>query len=164
MQSLTADNPRGIRIRTRIAIICALLFIVIDILFVTFNYRYIPFTVPGFHDVNGLEVVARHKSAFFQYELERILFFIFIAVVAWVIKPLFKPPILHARTRCLLFALANLFICTGIGISMIELAIAKGDETVEISYIWQYIVLLFWAIVLWIEYRMDLKKIRKSQE
>ncbi|MDO5446422.1 MAG: hypothetical protein Q4F34_01410 [Prevotellaceae bacterium] len=161
MKAMDASTPHGIRFRTRFAIICALVFIAIDTIFVTYNYKYIPNTVPILHDVNGVLVEERQKSVFFEYELERILMLIGTAIVAWLIKSRFKSIITYARTRCFLFDVVNLFITSLTGISMIELAIAKGEDPGTLSYFEEFMIFLFWFIVMLGEYINDVRKIRK---
>lgn len=162
MYSMEANHLRGIRIRTRIAVICALCCIAINTLFVAFNYNFIPNEIPAFHDVNGVYINASHKSVFFIYELEFLLLLLIVASVAKMIKTLFKDTLIYARTRCLLFDIANLYITSVVGITTILFAIARGDKTAELSYFSQVIIFLFWTAVMIFEYVVDLRKIRKG--
>lgn len=157
-----ADNLRGIRVRTRIAIICALCFIAIYTLFVSFNYDSIPNLVPEFHDADGVLIKAVHKAAFFRYGFEFILLFLLTILVTRIIRPFFKEQIIYARTRCMIFDIVNLYITTAGCITMILFAFAQGDESEELSYFSQSMILLFWALVMIVEYVFDLKKIRKN--
>ncbi len=162
MNSMEASHLRGIRTRIHIAVICTLCSIAINTLFVAFNYNVIPNEIPAFHDVNGVYVDAVHKSVFFLYELEFLLLLLIVASVAKMIKTLFKDSLIYARTRCLLFETANLYITSVVGITTILLAIAKGDRTVELSYLSQVMIFLFWTAVMIFEYVVDLRKIRKG--
>ncbi len=159
---MTANHLRGIRFRTHFAIICASFFLVIDALFVANNYHLLPDIVPSFYDVDGIFVKAEQKSVFVRYIIELVALLTLTILVSWIMKPWFKTPIIYARTRCLLFDIANLYITSVVSIIMILLIIAKGEATEELSYWSQVIIFLFWTILMVIEYIFDLKKLRKS--
>lgn len=161
MKSLEANHPKGIRVRTRIAVICALAFIAIDVIFVAYNYNYLPDILPAFQDKNGILIEAIEKSAYIEYDVQRLIILLSAFLVAWAIKPCFKTRIIHERVQCFLLDIVNLTITSAIAITMIELAIAKG-ESQEISYAAEWQVFLFWVMVMAVELACDLKKIRKS--
>ena len=161
---MMADHLRGIRVRTRIAAVCALCFIAVYIVFVFFNYGGIPDIVPEFRDADGLLVKAVHKSAFLRYGLEFISLFLLAVLVPLIMRPLFKDEIKYARTRCLFLDIANLYITTAVCITMVLFAIARGDGSETLSYFSQSMLLLFWMVVMLAEYVTDLKKIRKISQ
>lgn len=161
MKSLEADHPKGIQVRSRLAVICAMVFIVIDVIYVCYNYEYLPDVIPSFKDIGGIYIEEIEKTSFFIYNVERILILISAFIVAWAIKPCFKSDIIYKRVRCFILDIVNLTITSAIAITMIELAIAKG-ESMEISYFSQWFAFFFWVMVMSGELAYNLKKIRKG--
>lgn len=161
MKSLEANHPKGIRVRSRIAVICALAFIVIDIIFVAYNYNYLPEIIPEYQDVDGVFIEAVNKSTYISYDIQRLIMLLSAFFVAWAIKPCFKTQIIYKRVRCFIFDIVNLTITSAIAITMVEITIAKG-ESQDISYYSQWITFLFWFAVMAVELTYDLKKIRKE--
>lgn len=159
---MTANHLRGIRFRTRFAIICASFFLLIDALFVAYNYHLLPNIVPSFYDADGIFIKAEQKSVFVRYIIELAALLTLTILISWIMKPWFKTPIIYARTRCLLFDITNLYITSVVSIIMILLIIAKGEKAEELSYWSQAIIFFFWTIVMVVEYIFDLKKLRKS--
>ena len=161
LKALEANHPKGIRVRSRLAVICAVVFIVIDVIFVAYNYDYLPDIIPAFEDTEGIFIKAVEKSSYIGYDFQRLAILISAFIVAWAIKPCFKTDIIYRRVRCLILDIANLTIVSAIAMTMLELAIAKG-ESKEISYSSQWIAFLFWVVVMASEFAFDLRKIRKS--
>lgn len=161
MRTLEANHPKGIRLRSRIAVICALTFIVIDVIFVAYNYDYLPDVIPAFEDTYGIFIEAIEKSSYIGYDIQRLVMLLSAFIVAWAIKPCIKTAIIYKRVRCFILDIVNLTITSAIAMTMVELAIAKG-ESQEISYFSQWIAFLFWVVVMAIELTFDLKKIRKN--
>ncbi len=159
MKALEANNPKGIRVRSRIAVICALTFIVIDVIFVAYNYDYLPDVIPAFKDTNGIFIKEMEKWSFIGYDMQRLVVLISAFIVGWAIKPCFKTSIIYKRVRCLILDITNLTIMSAIAMTMLEVAIAKG-ESQEMSYFSQWIAFLFWVVVMSGELAYDLRKIR----
>lgn len=160
MKALEANHPKGIRVRSRLAVICAVTFIIIDVIFLAFNYDYLPDVIPAFEDTKGIFVKAVEKSSYISYDIQRLAVLLSAFIVAWAIKPCFKTAIIYKRVRCFILDIVNLTITSAIAITMIELAIAKGEPK-EISYFSQWMVFLFWIVVMAGELAYDLRKIRK---
>ena len=160
IKALEANHPKGIRVRSRLAIICALTFIVIDFLFVAYNYDYLPDIIPAFEDTEGIFIEAVEKSSYIGYDIQRLVILLSAFIVAWVIKPCFKTAIIYKRVRCFILDIVNLTITSAIAMTMVELAIAKGEPQ-EISYFSQWIAFIFWVVVMAGELAYDLRKIHK---
>lgn len=163
MNSMKADHLEGVRLRTRIATVCALSFIAIYSIVAAFNYHAVPSTVPGFLDADGVLVEAYSRITFFRYSLELLLVLALTALVTRTIKPLFKDSFIYARTRCLVFDIANLYIATVAGILTVLVAIARGGDPDQLSYFEQILIFIFWTAVMVAEYVFDLRKSRKDQ-
>ena len=160
IKALEANHPKGIRVRSRLAIICALTFIVIDFLFVAYNYDYLPDVIPAFEDTDGIFIEAMEKSSYIGYDIQRFVLLLSAFIVAWAIKPYFKTAIIYQRVRCFILDIVNLTITSAIAMTMVELAIAKGEPQ-EISYFSQWIAFIFWVVVMAGELAYDLRKIHK---
>lgn len=161
MNALAANHPKGIRVRSCIAVICAAVFIVIDIIFVACNYDYLPDIIPAFEDKGGIFIEAVEKSSFIGYDIQRLVALVSAFLVSWVIKPCFKTDLIYRRVRCFILDIVNLTIVSAIAVTMVELLIAKG-ESQELSYFSQWISFLFWVVVMAVELAFDLRKIRKD--
>lgn len=158
MKALEANHPKGIRLRSRIAVICALAFIVLDVIFVADSYEYLP-DIVSLKDSDGLFVRAVEKTAYIGYDIQRLIMLITAFFVAWAIKPCFRTPIIYKRVRCFILDIVNLTITSAIALTMVELAIALGDPQ-EVSYLSQWLSFLFWVAVMAVELAYDLRKIK----
>lgn len=145
--------------RSRLAIICALTFIVIDVLFVAYNYDYLPDVIPAFE----VFIEAMEKSSYIGYDIQRFVLLLSAFIVAWAIMPCFKTAIIYQRVRCFILDIVNLTITSAIAMTMVELAIAKGEPH-EISYFSQWIAFIFWVVVMAGELAYDLRKIRTGHK
>lgn len=162
MKALEANHPEGIRVRSRIAVICALIFIIIDVIFLAYNYDCLPDIIPAFEDKEGIFIETVEKLSYIGYDIWRLAILLSAFIVAWAIKPCFKTDIVYKRVRCFILDIVNLTIVSAIAMTMVELAIAKGEPQ-EISYRSQWIAFLFWVAVMSVELVFDLRKIRKTQ-
>ncbi len=162
MKAMEANHVKGIRLRSRIAVICALLFIVIDIIFVAYNYDYLPNVIPSFKDSNGVFIEAIEKSAYIDYNIQRLIMLFSAFFVTRVIRPCFKARIIYKRVCCFILDVVNLTVTSAIAMTMVEVAMARG-ESQEISYFSQWIAFLFWIVVMTGELAYDLRKIRKRK-
>ena len=160
LKTLEANHPKGIQVRSYLAVTCAMVFIVIDVIFVACNYDYLPDVIPAFEDTDGIFIEAIEKSSYIDYDIQRLVMLISAFIVTWAIKPCFRDALIYKRVRCFVLDIVNLTITSAIAMTMVELAIAKG-ESQEISYFSQWIAFLFWVAVMAVELAYDLRKLRK---
>ena len=153
-------NEKGIRCRFWFAVLLSVIAIAVDTALVYSNYDYLPRTVPVLSDWDGVVQEWGPKTEFWQYEIQRIILLILCLIVGFLIVLLNPQSIIAKRTKCLLAETAMLIITTGVGISTVQLQLALGDYTQEISDYWEVTIMLGWFALSLVEYGFDVRKLR----
>lgn len=157
---LTARSRVGINCRLWLAVVVSTAALLVNIFYIKEEYDHLPAIVPHSFDMFGEVAEWGHRSLISDYAEVRIVFFLIMLLIGWILCKLRGGSLLGQRIRLLVVDIANLVITTGISMTLVYIEIAKGDTTQKLSEHWEYIVMLFWLLILVIEYITDRKYIK----
>lgn len=160
MQYLVARSQTGITARLWMAILMSVAALLVNVFYIDPAYDSLPSIVPIEFDVDGEIDVWGHKTMLDDYAEVRIVFFLIMLVVGWVISKAKGHTLMGQRKGLLVVDIANLVITTGISMTLVYIQIAHGDTSQKLSEYWEYAVMLFWILILIVEYITDKKHIK----
>lgn len=155
MKYLMARSREGIKIRLWFAVGLAVISLLINLFYIKPEYDRLPQVVPVFFDMYGNIAEWGHRSMLNDFAEIRIIFFVIMLLVGWGCCKVKGGGLLGRRLQLLVVDIANLVIMTGVGMTLVYIEIAKGDETQTLSEHWEYTVMLFWLVIFIIEYVTD---------
>lgn len=157
---LTARSREGINCRLWIAVVMSVAALLVNIFYIKEEYDHLPAIVPHSFDMYGEIAEWGHRSLISDYAELRIVFFLMMLIIGWVLCRMRGGSLLGQRIRLLVVDIANLVITTGISVTLVYIEIAKGDTTQKLSEHWENSVMLFWLLILVIEYITDKKHLK----
>lgn len=162
LEYLTARTQAGITARLWIAVLMSVAALLVNVFYISPEFDLLPQVVPLLFDVNGEIAEWGDRSLMSNFTVLRIVFFLIMLLIAWLIYKAKGCTLLGRRMGLLVVDIANLVITTVIGMSLVYLEIAHGDTTQKLSELWEYAVMLFWILILIVEYITDRKYVSKS--
>lgn len=162
VSSMDAKALNGMRTRYWIAIAVAAIATIVDTVMVYYNYDYIPATIPLLSDWDSKILAWGSKSAFWDYEIQRIVLLGGCIGLGRLLCKLKPNSLIMRRTECLLVETASLIITTGVGVSIATLKLVMGDDTTHVSDYWETTIMLFWFSLLLVEYIANVVFLRKN--
>lgn len=164
LECLTARSARGICIRLWMAVLMSAAALIYNVFFISPELAKLPMRVPVLFDIYGEVAEWGHKTELYDYAIYRSIFFVVMCLIGWAVCKAMKNTLHAKRIRLLIIDIANLVVVTVVGITIIYLEIAKGDLSQKLSEHWEYAVMLFWLIILGIEYVTDRKHLKAKSE
>lgn len=160
MQYLVARSQTGITARLWMAVLMSVAALLVNVFYIDPAYDSLPAIVPIEFNADGEIDVWGHKTILDDYAEVRIVFFLSMLFIGWVISKAKGNTLMGQRMGLLVVDIANLIITTGISMTLVYIEIAHGDTTQKLSEYWEYSVMLFWILILIIEYATDKKHIK----
>lgn len=160
--ALSGRVRKGMKTRLVLAISLAVIAILVDSYMVYTNYDYLPSYVGTYYNWDYVATVTKPKSVFWNYELERIAILLICVCAGMIVHSRNKASLVRYRIFTLLAETANLFILTGVGISLIMLAVSTGDNTQKVSDNVELTVMYVWLLILIVEFIFDIRFIKKD--
>lgn len=90
----------------------------------------------------------------------RVTFFLSMMLIGWLVYVAKGRTLKAGRAGVLIVDTANLVITTGVAMAAVYIEIAKGNSNEKLAEEWEYAVMLFWLLILVIEYITDRKHIK----
>lgn len=162
--ALSGRKLKGMKTRYVLAIVLAILSILVDAYFLYTNYNYLPSQIGTIYDGTDIALVKEDKAVLWDYELQRIVILIVSVVVGLLVRAVNRASIVRRRISLLLVETASLIIMTGVGISMVLLALSLGDNSQKLSNFFEVAVGLLWLAILLVEFRSDLKFLKRNSD
>lgn len=160
MSYLVARSQTGITARLWMAILMSAVALLVNVFYIDPAYDSLPTIVPIEFNADGDIAVWGHKTALDDYAGVRIVFFLSMLLIGWVISKAKGNTLMGQRMGLLVVDIANLVITTGISMTLVYIEIAHGDTSQKLSEHWEYAIMLFWILTLIIEYATDKKHIK----
>lgn len=157
---LTARSREGINCRLWLAVAVSIAALLVNVFYIKEEYDHLPAIVPHSFDMFGEVAEWGHRSLISDYAEVRIVFFIIMLLIGWALCRMRGGSLWGQRIRLLVVDIANLVITTGISMTLVYIEIAKGDTTQKLSEHWENTVMLFWLLILIIEYITDRKHLK----
>lgn len=164
LKYLTARTQTGIRVRLWMAVLSAIAALLIDVFYIVPAYNSLPDEVPVLFDIYGKIAQVGDKSELGYYNVFRTAFFVIMTLIACGVCKYMGNTLYAKRIRLLIVDIANLAIVTGVSMALVYVDIAKGDLSQELAEEWEYIVMLFWMMILVIEFVTDKAIVRPSPD
>lgn len=159
---LSGRNRKGMRNRLIIAVSLSVIAILVDSYLVYTNYEYLPSHIGTYYNWDYVATVTKPKSVFWNYELQRIAVLAVLVCAGWWIYVRNRASLIRFRIFALLAETANLIILTGVGISVIMLAISRGDTTSKVSDYVEIAVMYVWLVILLFEFFFDIRFLKRN--
>lgn len=160
LEYLTARTQAGINARLWMAIGMSAVALLVNFFYITPEFDRLPQEVPVLFDAEGNITLWGHKSLIDDFAEIRTICFLIMAFIGWAICRYMGNTLMGKRIRLLVIDIANLAVTTCVGMSLVYIEIAQGDHSQKLSEHWEYTVMLFWIVILIIEYITDRKHLR----
>lgn len=160
--ALSGRLRKGMKLRFVIAVALAVTAILVDSYMVYTNYDYLPSYVGTYYNWDYVATVIKPKSVFWNYEMERIAILLIFVGIGLVVYSRNKASLIRFRSLTFLAETANLIIMTGVGVSIIMLAISTGDTSQQVSDNVEFIVMIVWFAILLVEYIFDIRFLKQN--
>ena len=159
---LTARSEKGIKTRLWFAVLMSVAALLFNVLYISPQFEQLPQEVPLLFEVNGDVAEWGHQSMITDFAVHRAIFFIIMVFIGWAICRAMGNSLLGKRIRLLVIDIANMVVTTVVGITLVYMEIAKGDLTQKLSEHWEYAVMLFWIVIIIIEFVTDKKHLKQN--
>ncbi|MCQ2059142.1 MAG: hypothetical protein MJY71_04835 [Bacteroidaceae bacterium] len=160
---LSGRNRKGMRNRLIIAVSLSVIAILVDSYLVYTNYEYLPSHIGTYYNWDYVATVTKPKSVFWNYEMQRFVVLAVMVCAGWLTYSRDKASPVRFRVFTLLSEIANLIILTGVGISVIMLAISRGDSTKTVSDNVEFSVMYVWLTILLLEFFFDIRFLKQNK-
>lgn len=157
---LTARSEKGIKTRLWFAVLMSVAALLFNVFCISPEFDRLPQEVPLLFDIEGNVAEWGHKSMITDFAGLRALFFVGMALIGCAICRFMGNSLMGKRIRLLVIDIANLVVTTCVGITIIYMEIAKGNHAQKLSEHWEYAVMLFWLVILIIEFVTDKKHLK----
>lgn len=161
---MIARDKTGIRVRLWMAVLMSVAALLVNIFYIDPAYDSLPSIVPITFTPEGDIATWGHRSIIDDYDDIRVAFFLVMSLIGWGICRYKKNSLLGKRIMLLVIDIANLVITTGVGMTLVYIEIANGVSDEKLSEEWEYSVMLFWLLILVIEYITDKKHLKEPIE
>lgn len=162
LRFLTARTSKGISIRLWIAVTMAIAALLYNIIVISPELANLPVRIPVLFDIQGEVAQWGHRSQVYDYAVWRSVFFVVMCIAGWALCRAMGSTLHAKRLRLLIIDIANLVVTTVVAMTQVYIEIAKGDLSQKLSEHWEYAVMLFWLLVLVIEYATDRNKLNNN--
>lgn len=155
LEYLAARTPAGITARLWVAVLVTVAALLTNALYIAPQYDHLPAVVPLFFDIDGNVAEWGNRSEISHYAGIRTAFFVIMLLIAWAIYKAKGCTLAARRVGLLVVDIANLVITTGVSMTLVYIEIANGDTSQQLSEHWENAVMLFWLLLLVVEYITD---------
>ena len=157
---LTARSREGINCRLWLAVAMSVAALSYEVFFLQEEFDHLPAYVPLLFNLNGEIAEWGHKSMLNGFTEMRVSFFLVMVLIGCLVYVVKGRTLKAERVRLLIIDMANLVITTGVAMAAVYIEIAKGNHNEKLAEEWEYTIMLFWLLVLVIEYITDKKHLK----
>lgn len=157
---LTARSREGINCRLWSAVAMSVVALLYEVFFLQEEFDHLPDYVPLLFNLNGEIAEWGHKSMLDGFTEMRVSFFLVMVIIGCLVYVVKGRTLKAERVRLLIIDMANLVITTGVAMAAVYIEIAKGNSNEKLAEEWEYTVMLFWLLILVIEYITDRKHLK----
>lgn len=158
---LTARTQAGITARLWMAVLMSVAALLVNFFYIRPEYDVLPPIVPISFDMFGEIEEWGAKHIVYDYAEIRAVFFVIMLVIGYVIGRTGDGSLLRKRMRLLVVDIANLIITTVVNMTLVYIQIANGDNSEKLSEHLEFAVMLFWLLILVVEYKKDIPYLKK---